>query len=168
MKSDLIKSFQQFQNVLVICPECGEIHRLSELKLSYRGRVKRTWLDELRENEMKMQQKEEKFKNEKATIKTKAKEEEQRKIPGLIKKCIPFISSKGYYPQDLHTVFDPIDFVVFDGMTLKDKVERVVFLDSQAGTKKRENTQNSMKKAIKKGNYDWNLVRLSDEGKIIK
>lgn len=168
MKSDLINSFQQFQNILVICPECGVIHRLSDLKLSYRGRVKRTWLDDLREMEFKMQKKEEKFQSEREAIKAKEKEKHQKKIPQMIKKCIPFISSKGYYPQDLKTIFDPIDFVIFDGMTLKDDVEKVVFLDGPAKTKKRENTQNSMQQAIKKGNYDWRLVRLSNDGKIVK
>jgi predicted Holliday junction resolvase-like endonuclease len=166
VKNELISSFHDFQKILVICPACKQIHRLSELKLSYRGRAKRTWLDKLRDETEKVERAEEHFEEQRDEIKMKAQEKGRRQLPGLLKKCVPVICAHGYYPQDLKAIFDPIDFVIFDGMNLKERVKRIVLFDGPAHDNKREKVQNSIKKVINKGNYEWHTVKLDDTGRI--
>ncbi|MEO0075254.1 MAG: Holliday junction resolvase-like protein [candidate division WOR-3 bacterium] len=158
--SRLLDIFQDFQKVLIICPICGEIHRLSELKLFYRGKVKRTWLDIIREKEKRIERAEELLEENWDKIKAKAQEKGRKQIPKLLRKCVPVICAHGYYPQDLKTLFDPVDFIIFDGMNLKDKVRKVVLFDGPPHDKRREKIQTSLKKVIKKGNYDWYTVKL--------
>ncbi len=167
MKPGILSDFQEFQKVLVVCPECGEVFRLSELKLSYRGKVKRTWLDELREKEKKVERAEELLEEQEEKIKEQAREKGRKQLPKLLKKCVPVICAHGYYPQDLKALFDPIDFVIFDGMNLKQDVKRVVLFDGPAHNKIREKVQTSIQKVIKKGNYEWHTVKLDEEGRII-
>lgn len=167
MKEKSISIFQDFQKVLVICPKCGEIHRLGELKLTYRKRVRHTWLDKLRKEENKVKLDDERLKEEEDKIRKSAREEGRKQIPKLLKKCVPVIYSHGYNPQDLKTLFDPVDFVIFDGMNLKDRIKQVVFFDGPAYDERRETIQTSVKRVIEKGNYDWYTVRLDDMGHII-
>ncbi|MFO7638155.1 MAG: hypothetical protein R6X14_02455, partial [bacterium] len=67
---------------------------------------------------------------------------------------------------DMKAMFDPVDFVVFDGMSQKPALERLVLLDGPPRDKRRERAQRSMQKVLKKGNLEWRTVRVSDEGKI--
>lgn len=168
MKSSLISSFQDFQKVLVVCPGCGEIHRLSELKLSYRGRFRKTWLDELREEENKITRAEERFEEKKERIREEARGKGRKQVPKLLKKCMPVICAHGYYPQDLKVLFDPVDFVIFDGLNLKENVRKVVFFDGPPYDRKREKIQKSIRATIKKGNYEWRTVKLDKEGHILE
>jgi predicted Holliday junction resolvase-like endonuclease len=166
MRNHLIDIFQDFQKVLIICPVCGEIHRLSELKLFYRGKAKLTWLDGIRTKEVKLERAEELFEENWDEIRKKAQEKGRKQIPKLLKKCVPAICAHGYYPQDLKTLFDPVDFIIFDGMNLKEKVKRVVLFDGPPYDKRREKIQTSLKKVIKKGNYDWHTVKLDENGRV--
>lgn len=166
MKAGITDALHDFQNVLVLCPVCGRIHRLSELKLSYRGRVKRTWLDQLRTAEQKMEQAENRFEDQQEAIRQAAREAGQRQVPRILKKCVPAICQRGYYPQDLKAIFDPVDFVIFDGMKQKNKIKRVVLFDGPADTKRRARAQDSIQKVLKKGNYEWKTVKLDERGQI--
>ncbi|MGQ9465974.1 MAG: Holliday junction resolvase-like protein [bacterium] len=168
MKNDLLSEFQNFQKILVICPECKEVYRLSELKLFYRGKAKRSWLDDLRTRERKIERMEELLKEKWDAIRQKAQDKGRKQLPKLLRRCVPIICTHGYYPQDLKPLFDPIDFVVFDGMNLKQKVKRVVLFDGPAYDKRREKIQKSIKKIIKKGYYNWHTVRLDQQGYIIE
>ena len=167
MKSELLASFHDFQRVLILCPKCGQIHRLSDMKLSYRGKPKITWLDKLWSDMRAIERAEERFEEKREELKEKVREQAQRQIPTMLRKCVPTVCKHGYYPKDLKTMFDPIDFVIFDGMNQKDQVKKVVFFDGPAHDKRREKAQNSIKKMIKKGNYDWHTVRLGGDGKIV-
>lgn len=167
MKAGLLSDFQNFQKILVICPDCKEIYRLSELKLFYRGKVKHSWLDNLRTKEFKVEHMEQLLDEKWDEIRQKAQEKGRKELPKLLRKCVPVVCSHGYYPQDLKALFDPIDFVIFDGMNLKQKVKRVVLFDGPSNNKRREKIQTSIKKAIKKGNYDWHTVKLDETGRIV-
>ena len=41
MRAPIVEAFQDFQRIMVVCPKCGEIHRLSEMTLTYRAKPKR-------------------------------------------------------------------------------------------------------------------------------
>lgn len=157
---------QDFQNVLVVCPDCGEIHRLSDLKLSFRGKAKRTWWDSLVENEAAAYEAEEGLHQARAEIKERARKKGLKQLPKLLKRCAPVICSRGYFPQDVKALFDPVDFVIFDGMNEQKDVRRVVLLDGPPNDRRRETAQRSIKAALKKGNYEWRTVRMDDNGQI--
>ncbi len=167
MRTPILAAFQDFQRILVVCPRCGGIHRLSEMKLSYRAKPKRTWLDELRDRKRRMDLAEERFEEQKAELRRRAQEMGRRRLPAMLKKRVPTISRLGYYPQDLKPMFDPVDFVVFDGMTLRESVRRLVLLDGPARDKRRERIQDSIRRVLKHGNYEWRTVRLGSDGKVV-
>ena len=109
---------------------------------------------------------EERFEEQKAELRQRAQEKGRRHLPSMLRKCVPAVSRLGYYPQDLKPMFDPIDFVVFDGMTLRDSVRRLVLLDGPPCDKRRERIQDSVRRVLKSGNYEWRTVRLGTDGKV--
>ncbi len=167
MKPGILSDFQEFQKILVVCPECGKVFRLSELRLSYRGKTKRSWLDDLRDKERKIERAEESLEEKWDEIRQRAQEKGRKQLPKLLKKCVAVICAHGYYPQDLKALFDPIDFVIFDGMNLKEDVKRVVLFDGPAHNELRKKVQTSIQKVIKKGNYVWQTVKLDEMGRIV-
>ena len=42
----LFEEFQEFRKILCVCLECSEIVRVSDLRLTAKGKVKETWLDD--------------------------------------------------------------------------------------------------------------------------
>ncbi len=166
MNNDFVSNFQDFQNILVICPHCGEIHRLSEMNIYYKGKIKKTWVDTLRAKEEKIGHMEDLLDEKRDAIKAAAQERGKRQLPRLLRRSLPTICARGYFPQDLKVLFDPIDFVIFDGMNLKGKVKQVVLLDGPAHDKRHEKIQISIKQVVRKGNYEWMTVKLDDTGKI--
>lgn len=168
MKAPVLAAFQDFQRILVVCPRCGCIHRLSELKLSYHAKPKHTWLDELRDKGRRMDTAEERFEEQKSALRERAQEKGRRRLPTMLKKCVPAISRLGYYPQDLKPMFDPVDFVVFDGMTLRESIKRLVLLDGPPRDKRRERIQDSVRRVLKRGSYEWKTVRLGPDGRVAR
>jgi len=166
VKPPVVAAFQDFQRIMVVCPKCGGIHRLSELRLSYRVKPKPTWLEELRLKEEKLEKAEERFEEKKDKLKEAARERGRRKLPAMLSKCVPVISRLGYVHQDVKAMFDPVDFVVFDGMSIRAQVRRLVLLDGPPDNKRRERAQRSLQKVVKKGSYEWRTVRVDDEGRI--
>ena len=48
---------------------------------------------------------------------------------------------------------DPIDYVVFDGLTIDRHVERITFVEVKSGTARESSTQRSISQAIREGRF---------------
>jgi predicted Holliday junction resolvase-like endonuclease len=87
-------------------------------------------------------------------------------LPKLLKNYVPSLYKSGYNPQDVKALFDPVDFVIFNGMN-NEHIKDVVFFDGPAYSKQREKTQKSIKSVIKNGNLKWQTLRIDEEdGKV--
>jgi len=78
----------------------------------------------------------------------------------------PVFSGRGYALEDARAVFDPIDFVLFDGLARHDSVRSIVLLDGPAKNDGRRKIQRAMKKIVTRKHYEWKTVRLSRDGDI--
>ena len=61
MTTSIVDYFQAFRSILCVCPSCGELVRLSDLKFTHRGKAPRTWLDAHQGKISKLVKREEKF-----------------------------------------------------------------------------------------------------------
>ena len=157
---------EDFRNILGICPHCKQFFRLTDISLSYRSKPRRTFLDTLEEDEGRLEKTEQRFQELQEQIRERARERGRRQLPKLLKKADSLFSRRGYFPQDAKALFDPIDFVVFDGMNQKDRVRRIVLFDGPADGRGREAVQRSTQRAVKAGNYEWRTVRVAKDGRI--
>jgi predicted Holliday junction resolvase-like endonuclease len=162
--SIFIGLFKAQRNIFGLCPLCGELFRLSEIKISYGRKSPVDWYDKLMAEEEKIHEKEDRLEEKLAEIREKATEHARRVLlPKLLRKVDPLFTSLGYFPQDAKAIFDPIDFVVFDGMNRDGNVRRVVFMDHETGNKGQRTIQKSVKRAIDKERYEWETIRISSK-----
>jgi predicted Holliday junction resolvase-like endonuclease len=61
-------------------------------------------------------------------------------------------------PHDCRSLFEPIDYVAFDGLTEKAGVEKVAFLDVKSGDAKLNKHQRLVRDAINEGRVDYREV----------
>jgi len=74
--NELFQEFQQFRKILCVCPCCGEIVRVSDLRLKAKGPAVRTWLDDYRDKEKKIDRKEERFDEREEGLRSRRGKEE--------------------------------------------------------------------------------------------
>jgi predicted Holliday junction resolvase-like endonuclease len=166
MKSPLVATLQDFRRILGVCPCCGEIFRLSDLTIAYRAKPPVTWLDRLEAAESRQQRAEDEFADEEQRIRELAKERGRQALPRLLREAEPVFACRGYFAHDAKPLFDPVDYVIFDGMNAAPGVRRIVLFDGPALGHARERVQRSIQRALEAGNYEWRTVRMGKDGRI--
>lgn len=162
--STFIGFFKAQRNIFGLCPLCGEIFRLSDIKISYRRKFLMDWHDQLGAKEEKISDKEAKLVETLRVIREKATEHARRVLlPKLLRRVDPLFTSLGYFPQDAKAIFDPIDFVIFDGMNRDENVRRIVFMDHETENRDQRIIQKSIEKTIEKERYEWETIRISSK-----
>lgn len=74
----------------------------------------------------------------------------------------PYINSD-YNPKDYKFIGDPIDYIVFDGMSdinsKEDEITNIVFMDIKTGKSQLNRVQRAVKKAIEEGRFKFQIYR---------
>jgi predicted Holliday junction resolvase-like endonuclease len=84
-----------------------------------------------------------------------------------LRKIDPIFTGRNIDTQDVKTIFDPVDFVVFDKMNSESGIiQGIEFIALEPKSKKREIVLKSIDKAIDRGFLDFKVVRVDKEGRI--
>jgi predicted Holliday junction resolvase-like endonuclease len=152
-----------------ICPnpDCRHISRLTDILISYRGKDTIDWMDTIEKDreswEDKISEYEEKGKEIRQESIALARKSE---LPKRLSNISPLFAMHKIQPDDIKVISHPTDFVGFDGLITEEDLRRIVLLDSKASTSFRKSVQTDIEKAVSNGHYDWNVLRVDDEGKI--
>jgi len=161
-----MKEFQMYRKILVVCPCCGQFHRLSELNIKSAKPVK-TWLDDYKKRERFLDKQIENFESSEGDVrKTKVKKGRSAAQRAYLRVIDPKLKKYARNPHDLKTIYDPIDYVVFKGMNDEKKIEDVLFLAKSARNPELNKIRAQVKKAIKQKSYQWKVARISDTGRV--
>lgn len=166
MASEILILFDDFRRILGICPCCGELFRLSEIRLYYRARPVQSWLDGLELRKSKIVRAEERFDDLEKSVREKAIERAGRKMVRLMRRIDPVFFGRGYALEDARAVFDPVDYVLFDGMKRDGRVRNVILMDGPALAANRKKIQRAIARVISRKHYHWKTIRLSRDGDI--
>ena len=163
----LFNEFQDLHKILCICPKCGIICRVSDLKLKAKGKFEKTWLDKYEDKLGRLDTKENKFEEVKDQLREISREKGRSDAKKTFNDAIsPAFKELKYDPSDIIPVLTPIDFVVFKDMTAKGIVNDVAFLSQQIDNKNINILRQQVKKVIDKELYDWQVARIDSDGKI--
>ena len=163
----VVPIFQTFRRILCICPNCQTLSRLSDLRLKYTGKAPQTWLDTFEGKRSVLEGKENTFEEKEQKIREEAIERGRKKVPTIISRAMsPDLRNLRYNPYDIKAVLNPVDFVVFDGLTAKEEIRNITFLSKNTDIRAVNEVRNSVTGAIQKGNYDWRVARVSSDGKV--
>jgi predicted Holliday junction resolvase-like endonuclease len=161
------EEFQLFRKILCVCPCCGELVRLSDLRLKTKAEVEKTWLDEYEAENQSLTKKEETFEEEKDKLKEAAIEKGRKAAEKAFYAAIcPSLQSLKLSPFDLKPIFHPVDFVAFNGMTSGDEISEILFLTREHKCAPLAPIRTQIKQAIENGKYDWQVARIEETGNI--
>lgn len=158
---DISKSFLNFvraeDQIGGYCPHCQELFRLSEIELFYIPDRKRDFLTELRKKERELKEQEDKIRED-------ARKRSRSVIMGqLFEQVRPFLPGFRYEPGDLRSIWKPIDYVCFNGLSLKGQVDRITFIEVKSGQAHLTQAERSVQKAVEDGNVGFETVQLKPE-----
>lgn len=164
---NLFNEFQDLHKILCICPKCGGIYRVSDLKLKVKGKVEKTWLDKYEDKITRLENKENKFEEIKDQLRSISREKGRRQAEKVFNQSIsPTFKALKFNPKDIIPILIPVDFVVFKGMEAKGKVNDISFISKKIKNENINLLRGQVKKVIEKENYDWQVARIDSDGKI--
>ncbi|MFH1311504.1 MAG: Holliday junction resolvase-like protein [Nanoarchaeota archaeon] len=163
----LFEEFQEFRKILCVCPDCGMIVRVSDLKLKVKGVSIKTWLDEYEAKSRLMDNKEEKFEEIKDKLREIAVKKGRKEAEKMFNQVInPTFRELKFDPFDIKPILNPIDFIVFKDMNKKEQVNDIIFLSKICNNPILNNLRVQVKGSIEKKKYDWQVARIDERGKI--
>jgi len=164
---NLLTEFQELRKVLCVCPCCGGMQRASDMHIRARGPAIKTWLDHYEAKSSKLDLKEERFNEKEARIRERAVEKGRQEAKRAVNRCIfPAFRAMKLNPFDVKPVMDPIDFVVFNGMTDKKDIANVIFLSKRSSVPELNAVRKQVSGLVQRKSYDWHLSRIDERGKL--
>lgn len=142
----------------VECPCCGEPVRLSEAGLFY--------LDDFTPEALEI------YKNEQSALKERGKELRRSRrdikvrsetgakatnIGFLLERLAPSMKGFAFNRNDCRSLFDPIDYIIFEGLSKKNSVSRIIFADIKTGGAQLAKKQKAIKELVGKKKVQWDI-----------
>ena len=166
---NLFEEFQVFRRILCVCPCCGEIVRVSDLKLKVKGPSVRTWLDDYNKKIQILENRIERWDDKKEKLKDEATERGRKQAETAINKIIPLpFKHLKIDPFDVKPILNPVDFIIFKGMSKKEKfVDDIMLLSKTVIDPGLNKIREQIKQTVMSKNYEWQVARINEEGKIL-
>ena len=79
-----------------------------------------------------------------------------------LEKIAPVFSGFGHHPYDVRPMFDPVDFVVFDGY-FRGEVTNISFVEFKTGQGRMTKIQDSIRSTVEKKRVGFEVQRLTSE-----
>ena len=166
--NELLEQLQEFRKILCICPCCGEIVRVSDLRLKLKGTAIKTLLDEYQKKEQEIEKKEERFDEIEKKLREIAREKGRREAEKVFNKAIlPSFKALKLDPYDVKPILNPVDFVIFKGMNKKEVISDIIFLSKEYKLPPLQLIRQQIQRVIVEKNYEWQVARIDENGKIV-
>jgi predicted Holliday junction resolvase-like endonuclease len=150
--------FLQNNNFKADCSQCGTPFHLIDAVLfpidefTPESKAKMIEIKEaLKERKLSLQQ---------LTAKKKLKIENTTQsvnIGFILERLAPVLEQFRFNKNDCRSVFDPIDYVIFDGLHKKGKVEKIFFIDIKSGAAKLKKNQKAIKTKVEEKKVEFKL-----------
>lgn len=154
MKSDTIRQLQADRRIVAECPGTGETFSLADAVMFYVGdplpEQAQQWVDEFK---AELAERRRALAEERRRLKQRS--ETGAKAVGIgkiLEKVVPAMKGFELDCRDARALFEPIDYVVFNGLTARDgEVDSLVFLDVKTGGARLQESQKQTKDAVEAG-----------------
>jgi predicted Holliday junction resolvase-like endonuclease len=150
--------FLQNNNFKADCSQCGTPFHLKDTVLfpidefTPESKAKMIEIKEaLKERKLSLQQ---------LTAKKKQKIEtttQSVNMGFILERLAPVLEQFRFNKNDCRSLFDPIDYVIFDGLHKKGKVEKIFFIDIKSGAAKLKKNQKAIKTKVEEKKVEFKL-----------
>ena len=166
MKSEMVKFFSLQRQIFGICPNCSDFFRLSECNIFLKRKPVPDWMDEINKEKGRLTELEEKLEEKKGALQEKAREKGRKLAQKAIKKIDPVFAPRKLNADDAKVIFHPIDYIVFKGMKEGASIKGILLLDREPKDGNHRAIQRSIEKVVEHENYEWQTLRVQEDGKI--
>ena len=154
---------REYRHIFSVCPECSTIGRLSELELERKGRYLPDWLDQIETKIQTVGERKFGLESKAKELRDKARRKaEEELLPKRLEEIAPSFARRGINPRDVSPLFDPVEFVVFKGLSSGEGVQDVLFYSVGESTSR----NHALEASIRSRSYSWNLLRVSGDGSL--
>jgi predicted Holliday junction resolvase-like endonuclease len=161
------EEFQEFRKILCVCPDCGEIVRLSDLKLKTKAETENTWLDYYEYRERLLSGREAEFDAVKDELREAARAEGRKQAEVVFNNAIKQdLRRMKFDPIDIKPVLNPVDFLVFQDMNKSEEITDLVFLSKMLKNPMINRLREQVRTSIENSKYEWLVARIDNEGSI--
>jgi predicted Holliday junction resolvase-like endonuclease len=165
MATTLSAVFSQFSHIFGICPCCGEPFSLSDVRPHLKERRPRSVFDEIGEEEERIDRAVERLGTQEVMLRAKAKEAGMKQAKKRLCEMDSVFSGARLDPQDVKVIFDPVEYIVFDGMK-QGQLRRILLLSQPPTNSARERILTSIAQTIQKGNLAFKTLRVLAGGEL--
>lgn len=159
---DLLRKDRRFFGT---CPSCETEFRIADAELfPIKGPLPEAAVARALEIRTQLKLRRAELKEQKHRMTERAeKTVESVNVGKIVEKIVPSFRSFSYSASDCRALFEPIDYVVFRGMTKTRAIEQVTFVDVKSGAAKLTKRQREIKSAIESGNVEFNHIPDTEE-----
>lgn len=156
----ILKALASDKKLYGECPNCEGSFPLAKAHLFYGEPTSGPGLDVVERWKEQLASGREELSNQKK----KAKERSTRAVFSVniglyLEKIAPALPGFSYDCHDCRALFDPIDYIVFEGLTKKKRVESIQVIDIKTGGSQLKEHQRQIKDAIEKKRVEWQTYR---------
>jgi predicted Holliday junction resolvase-like endonuclease len=165
MKSDALNFFNVQRQIFGICPRSGEFFRLSDCRIFPKKRPPPDWLEGLRKTADQLDRAEVRLGEKQEALREIARKKGRRQAMNIMKRIDPVFGPRKLNPDDAKVLCHPVDYVVFNGMN-HSVMKNIILLDRNRRQPNSRAIQKSIERAVEKGRYEWQTLRVSPDGSI--
>lgn len=168
-RSQIVEFFSLHRQIFGMCPsaECGAIFRLSDCQLYLRKKPSSDWMDALDQMDARLASLEDNLHEKEAAMREKAREKGRSLAQRAVRRIDPVFTPRRLNPDDAKVIFHPIDYVIFNGMKDGAHMRNILLLDREGTTADQRRLQKSIEKTVEKGRFEWQTLRVGDNGMVI-
>jgi len=147
-------------HLLAECPHCEENFRLKDSGLFYGNELNEAAQEYLaRRNEDIAELKKALLKSKKMATIGAAERAKYVNVGKVLEKVAPSLTGFPFNKNDCRPIWEPIDYIVFQGLTNKMHVDRITFVDVKTGNARLNEHQKQIKNAVEKGNVELQVLK---------
>lgn len=162
--NDLLKFFRLQRQIFGVCPETGNVFRLSQCHIYVKKKPEPDWLQQIEASQNRVNNAEERLDEKEAGIRENARIAGRIEANKIVRKIDKLFQPLKLNPDDSKVIFHPVDFIVFNGMKTGE-MKNLILLD-KAYSNADKPLQQSIKKVVEKQQYEWITLRVEENGNI--
>jgi predicted Holliday junction resolvase-like endonuclease len=161
---ELIAELQRTKRFMGTCPACSEEFRLADAALfSIDDAPPGAALAAIEAARQAIRERRDELARAKVRMTDRAQNTAQAVNLGkIVEKIVPSFTTFGYAPGDCRALFEPVDYLIFSGLTGRRKVDALYFVDVKSGGARLTNKQRSIKEVVDAGAVKFKLTQSRD------
>ena len=162
----LLQFFTVLRHIFGLCPKCGQLFRLSDAAIYVKAPPSKDWMNRLEAQKRRLERQEDSLADQTGTLREEARRKGRRLAQKAIRKIDNVFRPLRLNSDDAKVIFHPLDFIVFNGMKSPKQMKNIVLLDRETRDSAHRGLQRSLKQVIERGRYDWQTLRIEEDGTI--